>query len=269
MTFGFGNDFVFLCLIRNKETHLRIGTVLALRQQIGCCIYCVGGAVGYNGKFRRTCGHIYCGFRRVYQLLGNGYKAVARAKNLRHLGNSLGTVSHCGDSLSASDFKNLGYAQKFGAVEHHRIDVSAATGRRAEHNLLAACEFGRNSEHQHGREQRCAAAGDVDSHLFDAHGLLPTDNAVGCGHFLYLRGYLALVKLFDISLGGEDSLFEVFGHFALSLNEFLLRYQKIVGTGVVEFHSKFAHSTVAAVAHRIQNLLNHRDNVVGFGGGTF
>ena len=136
-------------------------------------------------------------------LLGSHHILVARSEDLIDLGNRLCAVSHRTNSLYATSLENLADSSDASRNEDGWINLTIASRRRAEYDLLATSYLGWGSQHENGREKRGRTTRDIETYLLDGYALLPTYHTGLCLHFLAAE-LLGLVESLDIVVSQLD-----------------------------------------------------------------
>ena len=144
----------------------------------------------------------------------HGDPRIARAEDLVHLRDGLRAEGHRGHGLGAADAEDPRHAALPRREQHLRGDGTVLPAGRAQDAVAAAGQGGRNGEHQHGGEQRRAAAGDVQAHAADRDRPLDADDA---GRRLHadLAGELRAVERLDVPLRGADGFLHRFRNLCL------------------------------------------------------
>ena len=163
-----------LCeLLAAADQHgLTVITVFGLRQQVGGGEFGPGVFVGQHQHLRRPRRQVHGDVGCAGQLFGFGDVAVAGTENLVDARNALRSVSHGGHGLRPAEGEDAVHAAEVGRIENFGCDPPVAAARRAEYHLAASGDPGRQGEHQHRREERGFAAGDIQPRAADRHGAL-------------------------------------------------------------------------------------------------
>ena len=163
--------------------------------------------IGQHFHFRRTGRHINGYIVKRHLLLGCHHILVARSEYLVNLWNTLRSVSHGSNSLNTARLEYLTYTSHLSCIQDGRIHLSLLVGRCTKNNLLASRNLGRNSQHQHGREQRSCSSWDIQTYLLNSYSLLPTNDT---RNSLYLLAFelLCSMERMDILLSQQNRLFQ-------------------------------------------------------------
>ena len=146
-------------------------------------------------------------------LLGSHHILVARSEDLIDLGNRLCAVSHRTNSLYATSLENLADSSDASRNEDGWINLTIASRRRAEYNILAASYLGWGCQHEYGREERSRTTRDIKPHLLDGYTFLPAYHT-GLRLHLLAAELLSLVESLDVVVSQLDGSLQ-FGTYQL------------------------------------------------------
>ena len=93
------------------------------------------------------------------------------------------------------------------------INLTIASRRRAEYDLLATSNLGWGSQHKNGREERSRTTRDIETYLLDGYALLPAYHT-GLRLHLLAAELLGLVESLDIVVSQLDGSLQ-FGTYQL------------------------------------------------------
>ena len=177
-------------------------------------------------------------------LLGSHHILVARSEDLIDLGNRLCAVSHRTNSLYATSLENLADSSDASRYEDGWINLTIASRRRAEYNLLATCYFGWGSQHENGREKRGRTTRDIETYLLDGYALLPTYHT-GLRLHLLAAEFLSLVESLDVVVGQLDGglefcTYQLFGFLHLFVGNSKCRQINMVEFQFIAFYGIIA-----------------------------
>ena len=242
-------------LAGGDEQHLAIYPVLSLREEVGSHEAGIAPGIGQHSHLAGTCGHVDGHVVERHVLLGTHHVLVARTENLIDLGDGLRTVGHGTDGLYATYLIYSIDTSHTRSHEDGRIHAPVLAGRGAEHDVAATGYLGRNGQHEHGAEQRCRAAGDVESHLLYGDALLPA------GHtrlHLYplAREPLCGMKGVNVAVGMEYGLLERLVHLVLCGLHLGLADLQLMQRHVVEACLIFTHGLITTLLDVVENCLH-------------
>ena len=183
----------------SDKHHLTIHSVFGLREKVSSHELRISGFISNHFHFRRTGRHINSHIVKRHHLLGCHHILVTRTENLVHLGHTLSTISHSSDGLHTTRLEYLAYTCHLSCIEDGWIDFSFLVRRGTKYDFLTTCDLGRYSQHQHSREKRSRSTRYIQTHLLDAHSLLPTSHTFHRFHLLAFK-LLLLVECIDVSL---------------------------------------------------------------------
>ena len=134
----------------------------------------------------------------------------------------------------------------------------------AEDHFGTTCNLGGQGEHEHGGEERGAAAGDVEAHAPDGHGVLLADHA-GLGFHLHGRGQLCGMEGADVARGRFHGTLHLGGNLFGGAAEFPGPHGEVAEFSPVEAAGKVAQGLVAAAANLFYDFPDAQGNafVVG------
>ena len=221
--------------------------MLSLREHVGG--YEVGPCrvVGHHQHLRGAGGHVDGGVH-AHLLLGMSHVAVAGPENFVDGRDALRAVSHGSDGLRAADAVDGVHAATVGGVDDFGRNEAVGTLWRAEHHLLAAGNAGGQCQHEHGAEERGAAAGNIEAHALQRHGLLYAVHAL-LGVDVDRVGTLGSVKGLDVVHGAVDGSLHVVAYALLHALPFVVGEGERVDVGVVEGQGETAQGLVAMSPH--------------------
>ena len=231
---------------------LAVGTVFGLREQVGGDERCAGRVVGQHHHLRGAGGHVDGHGAQTEELFGGGDVTVAGAENLVDARNFGGAEGHGGHGLCAADFVDAGDAAELCGPEDFGGDATVALRRCAENHLLAAGDTGRYGQHQHGGEERSAAAGDVEPYAVDRHAALLAGNA-GHGFDADRFHLLGGVERGDVLLCLSDGGFQWFGEPGVGCGDLGFGDGQLVESHAVDLLGQLAQGPVAVGAHAIDD----------------
>ena len=242
-----GGYFVGKVLALAHQYGLAVGAMLGLRQHVGCHIAGLGGVVGHDEHFGGAGRHVD-GRVGAHKLLGMGNETVAGAKYLVHTGYALCAIRHGGNGLCTAHAVDVVNTASIGRIYYFGGDAAVGTLGRAKHHVLATGYAGRGGQHEHGAEERGAAAGYVKSHTLNGYRLLQAAHT-GLGFDLDRLGHLRFVKGTDVDKGCVDGLSHLGCDLGRQLLALLGRQFDVGYVSMVKVVCKTAQGFIATVAH--------------------
>ena len=237
------------------EQYLTVHAVFCLRKEVGGYEAGVACLVGKHLHFARTGRHVDGDIVQADLLLGTHHELIARTEYLIDLRHALRSVSHSADGLHPTYLVDATYASRAGCNEDGGIDTTVASGRRAEHNLLAPCYLGRRGKHEHGAEQRSRSAGDVKPYTLDGNRLLPALHAIRHLDVLTFEP-LCLVETTYVRVCKVDGLLQLVADKFLGSKHFCFRDSEVGKLNLVELLFVFAHGSIAPQPYILKHSRN-------------
>ena len=221
--------FLFHSLLQNLRSSnqhcLTIHTVFSLAQQIRSYKYRICRFIRQYFHFRRTGRHINRHITQTDQLFRCRHILVSRTEYLVNLRHAFRSVSHRSNSLHAACLEYPAHPCHLCSKKNSRMHPSFFIRWCAKHNLLTTRNLCRHSQHQHSREQRSCSSGNIQSHLFNSHRLLPARHARHGFHLLALKALCSMESLY-ILFSQTDSRLQLFIHQRLRFFQFRLRHRQ-------------------------------------------